>query len=62
VVPKYALRPGYQICYSLGLKKNLALLDRFGATDPASFSRVLLRQGQIGFAELESALVEEGGE
>ncbi len=62
VVPKYALRPGYQICYSLGLRKSLDLLDRFGSTDPARFSRTLLRQGQIGLAELETILVEEGVE
>ena len=62
VVPKYALRPGYQICYSLGLRNNLDLLERFGSTDPARFSRTLLRQGQIGFAELKTILIEEGAE
>lgn len=60
VVPKYALRPGYQVCYSLGLRKNLALLERYGSTDPAAFARTLLRQGQIGFVALEKVLAEEG--
>jgi len=60
VIPKYALRPGYQVCYSLGLRQNLELLERFGATDPAAFARTLLCQGQIGFSALESVLAQEG--
>ena len=53
VVPKYLLRPGYQVCYTLGLQQGLALLDRFGAHDLGLFARTLLSQGEIGFARLE---------
>ena len=56
VVPKYLLRPGYQICYTLGLQQGLGLLDRFGARDVGLFARTLLSQGEIGFARLEKVL------
>lgn len=56
VVPKYLLRPGYQICYTLGLQQGLDLLDRFGAHDVGLFARTLLSQGEIGFARLEKIL------
>ena len=56
VVPKYLLRPGYQICYTLGLKQGLDLLDRFGADDVGLFARTLLSHGEIGFARLEKVL------
>jgi len=56
VVPKYLLRPGYQICYTLGLKQALALLDRSGEPDVGLFARTLLSQGEIGFPRLEKIL------
>lgn len=56
VVPKYLLRPGYQICYTLGLKQGLDLLDRFGGHDFGLFARTLLSQGEIGFARLAKLL------
>jgi len=56
VVPKYLLRPGYQICYTLGLKQGLALLDRFGGHDIGFFARILLSQGEIGFDRLEKIM------
>ena len=56
VVPKYLLRPGYQICYTLGLQQGLGLLDRFAAQDLGLFARTLLKQGEIGFARLEKVL------
>ena len=56
VVPKYLLRPGYQICYTLGLQQGLGLLDRFGARDVGLFARTLLSQGEIGCARLEKVL------
>lgn len=59
VVPKYLLRPGYQVCYTWGLRQNLDLLARFGADDPAAFARTLLRQGQIDHHHLEVILFEE---
>ena len=56
VVPKYLLRPGYQVCYTLGLKQGLDLLDRFGDHDVGLFARTLLSQGEIGFSRLEKRL------
>jgi uncharacterized protein (DUF885 family) len=56
VVPKYLLRPGYQGCYTLGLKQGLNLLDRYGGDDVGAFSRALLQQGEIGFDRLEEVL------
>jgi hypothetical protein len=56
VVPKYLLRPGYQVCYTLGLKQGLDLLDRFGDHDVGLFARTLLSQGEVGFARLEKVL------
>lgn len=61
VVPKYALRPGYQVCYSLGLRQSLDLLQRYDRSAPATFARTLLRQGQVGFANLERVLSEGVG-
>lgn len=60
VVPKYALRPGYQVCYSLGLRQYLDLLDRFGQADCVAFTRTLLRQGQIDVHVMAAMLVAEG--
>ena len=56
VVPKYLLRPGYQICYTLGLKQGLDLLDRFGGHDIGLFVRTLLSQGEIGLSRLAKIL------
>ncbi len=56
VVPKYLLRPGYQICYTLGLKQGLDQLERFGDHDVGLFARTLLSQGEIGFSRLAKIL------
>lgn len=60
MIPKYALRPGYQVCYAFGLRLGLKLLETYGANDPAAFARTMLRKGQIGFASLEEILSREG--
>jgi uncharacterized protein (DUF885 family) len=52
VVPKYLLRPGYQLCYTLGLKQGLDLLDRYGRDDIGLFARTVLVQGEIGFERI----------
>jgi uncharacterized protein (DUF885 family) len=56
VLPKYLLRPGYQVCYTLGLRECLNLLDRFGHNDVGYFARILLGNGESGFARLEQVL------
>lgn len=60
VVPKYALRPGYQTCYTLGLRRMLELLDSYAPGNPAGFARSVLRQGQIGFTALEAIIRKQG--
>ena len=52
IVPKYLLRPGYQVCYTHGLLQALGLLDRLGPSGLLSFSKTILDQGQIGFQRL----------
>ena len=52
VVPRYLLRPGYQVCYTLGLKQGLGLLEQYGQDDVGGFARTLLKQGEIGFSRL----------
>jgi hypothetical protein len=49
VIPKYLLRPGYQICYTLGLKHGLALLDQHGGQDLGGFVQRFLGEGEIDF-------------
>ena len=54
VLPKYLLRPGYQVCYTVGLQQAMDLLDRFAGDDIGRFARTVLTQGEIGFHRLES--------
>jgi hypothetical protein len=55
-VPKYALRPGYQICYTFGLRRFIELWDRYGANRPREFSQKVLAQGEVSFDHLEKVL------
>ena len=52
-LPKYALRPGYQVCYTLGLVRFLDLWSRFGGEDFPSFALTVLEEGEVGFGNLE---------
>ena len=54
-VAAYALRPGYQVCYTLGIRKFLSLFDTFGE-DAGSFAAAVLAEGEIAFGDLEEAL------
>ncbi|NIS75027.1 MAG: DUF885 family protein [Deltaproteobacteria bacterium] len=56
VVPKYALRPGYQVCYTFGLRRFIELWDRYGANSPREFSQKVLAQGEVSFDHLEKVL------
>jgi len=56
IIPKYLLRPGYQLCYTLGLRQGLDLFDRFGRDTVGEFSQSILRQGEIGFDRLTNIL------
>ncbi len=53
---KYKLSPGYQVCYTLGLRRFLDLYERYGTLDLAGFARVVLNHGQICFDDLERIL------
>ena len=58
MVRRYALKPGYQICYTMGRITFRNLYDRYrrrgGA--PATFVRCVLTQGQIGLDDLADRL------
>lgn len=56
VVPKYALRPGYQVCYTFGVRRFVDLYRRYGKGDPQGFIREALSGGEIGFDLLEEKL------
>ncbi|MFH1912262.1 MAG: DUF885 family protein [Pseudomonadota bacterium] len=56
VVPKYALRPGYQVCYTFGLRRFADLYFRYGTNDTKRFVQEVLSGGEIGFDLLEKCL------
>ncbi|MFQ6121555.1 MAG: DUF885 family protein [Dehalococcoidales bacterium] len=53
---KYALNPGYQLCYTLGLRRFLELFHRYGRDNLPNFVQSALGQGEIHFAHLEKKL------
>ena len=53
VVRKYPLNPGYQLCYTAGLRSFERLYRRYGRRDPARFAAVVLAAGEVGFRQLE---------
>ncbi|MGB6411349.1 MAG: DUF885 family protein [Candidatus Deferrimicrobiaceae bacterium] len=56
VVAKYALRPGYQVCYTFGLRRFLDLYSRYGTDDVKRFVEAVLSCGEIGFEHVENQL------
>jgi hypothetical protein len=53
VVKRYTLKPGYQLCYTLGLRRFRALFERCGQENPGEFAREVLSRGEVGFEALE---------
>jgi len=53
LVRKYPLNPGYQLCYTLGLRRFLDLLNRYGRDNLPKFVQTVLNQGEIHFTDLE---------
>ena len=53
---KYLLNPGYQLCYTLGLRHFLTLYDRYGSNDLTRFSQTVLNHGEVCFEDLEEIL------
>ena len=56
VVRQYALKPGYQLCYTMGVRRFRDLYERFAGDGPRDFARQVLAQGEIGFGHLQSVL------
>jgi len=58
-VRKYPLNPGYQVCYTIGLRRFLNLFKHYGQKSTASFVCSVLAQGEIDFSDLENVLQPE---
>ncbi len=56
VVRQYTLKPGYQLCYTMGVRQFRDLCQRFTGDGPRDFARQVLAQGEIGFDHLASVL------
>jgi len=52
----YTLNPGYQICYTVGIRRFLDLYNRWGRGDTVHFVRTVLGGGEILFGDLERRL------
>lgn len=50
--PRFALNPGYQLCYTLGFRRFLELFQKRGRENIAGFAKTVLDQGEIGFTAL----------
>ena len=53
---KYPLNPGYQLCYTLGLRRFLDLFEQYGRQNLPKFVQTVLGQGEIHFTDLEKIL------
>ena len=58
MVKRYALKPGYQLAYTMGRRQFRRLYDRAGKSPgaPAAFARRILAQGETGLHHLEANL------
>jgi len=56
---KYSLKPGYQVCYTLGLRYFLDLFERHGRDRARGFVNGVLKYGEVPFADLDALLAEE---
>ena len=53
-VRKYPLNPGYQSCYTAGVRRFLDLYQRYGEINLPAFTAAILHQGEISFEHLEN--------
>jgi uncharacterized protein (DUF885 family) len=53
LLKKYALNPGYQVCYTIGLHKFMSLYKKYGSRNLSAFVKTILGQGEILFSDLE---------
>jgi hypothetical protein len=58
MVKRYILKPGYQLAYTIGRRRFRRRYDQYRGKggDPASFTRQILAQGEIGFSGLTRVL------
>jgi hypothetical protein len=52
----YTLNPGYQICYTVGIRRFLDLFKQYGEADLKNFTKTVLSNGEILFADLVKVL------
>ena len=52
----YTLNPGYQVCYTVGIRRFLDLYNRYGRGDTVHYMRTILEGGEILFGDLERRL------
>lgn len=58
---KYALRPAYQMCYTIGRRRFQRLHESHGKGDIPGFVNTVLSSGELLFEDLERALKGSGG-
>lgn len=59
---KYALRPAYQMCYTIGRRRFQALYDCHGERGMGPFASKVLAQGEILFEDMEKVLSQGEGQ
>lgn len=53
---KYPLNPGYQLCYTIGLRRFLNMWHQYSNGGLTKFVRAIFNQGEILFTDLEEIL------
>jgi hypothetical protein len=59
-VRKYALRPAYQMCYTIGRRRFQRLFDSYGQGNVSGFVNTVLDHGEVLFEDLERVLKSSG--
>jgi len=52
----YTLNPGYQVCYTLGIRRFLNLYNNFGKADLKKFVKIILNNGELLLSDLEEEM------
>ncbi len=58
-VRKYALRPAYQMCYTIGRRRFQRLFDSYGQGDVPGFVNTIFTHGEVLFEDLERILIRQ---
>jgi uncharacterized protein (DUF885 family) len=58
MVRRYALKPGYQLCYTIGMRWFERIYEAWRKKNgnPADFARIIFAAGEIGLANLEKMI------